>query len=172
MLYQNPCFTERLSGSLVSKFWLFKSLFDYFMGASMTLNHPSGGSEITRISIVGDESTSGGTSSNTIASRQCSTNQKRKSRFKVFQPSPTDVAMTSMLLVSVVEIVMNVVWALTPFTFLQAMISTPCFAIINNIGVAYVSVRNFGPVREAAKQYKDMMFQRLSSTSTGAAPNP
>ena len=52
---------------------------------------------------------------------------------------PTDVALASMIIVSAVEISINVVWAFTPYTFVQTMISTPIFAVIDNVAMAYVS---------------------------------
>ena len=77
--------------------------------------------------------------------------------------NPTDTAVTTMIWITSIEIVVSIIWATTPFTFTQTMISTPVFALTNNLAVVYVSVRNFGPIRQATKQYKELITSRCST---------
>ena len=58
---------------------------------------------------------------------------------KVRRTEAIDVALASMIAVSAVEIGVNVVWALTPFSFTQTMACLPAFALVDNVAMAYVS---------------------------------
>ena len=58
---------------------------------------------------------------------------------KVRRTEAIDVALASMIAVSAVEIGVNVVWALSPFSFTQTMACLPAFALVDNVAMAYVS---------------------------------
>ena len=63
----------------------------------------------------------------------------RETDNKISRTEAIDVALASMIAVSAVEIGVNVVWALTPFSFTQTMACLPAFALIDNLAMAYVS---------------------------------
>ena len=71
-------------------------------------------------------------------------------------------AIRVMSCVSIAENGISLVWVLTPFSFAQTMVSTPIFAIINNLALVYVTFRNFGHVRDGLKS---MLRTRSTSTS-------
>lgn len=53
-----------------------------------------------------------------------------------------------MSIVTMLEMFINILWALTPFSFLQAIISTPVFALVTTFGLPLVTCRNFGQLRD------------------------
>ena len=71
-------------------------------------------------------------------------------------------AIRVMSFVNLTENLISLVWVMTPFSFTQTMISTPIFAIINNLALVYVTFRNFGHVRDGLKS---MLRTRSISTS-------
>ena len=71
-------------------------------------------------------------------------------------------AIRVMSFVNLTENLISLVWVMTPFSFTQTMISTPIFAIINNLALVYVTFRNFGHVRDGLKS---MLRTRSISTN-------
>lgn len=59
--------------------------------------------------------------------------------------------MQTMAILSLIENFVTLLWAMSPYSFSQAMISTPIFAIINIFGLPFVTFKHFGHFRDGIK---------------------